>query len=289
MSRHILVTGGNRGIGLAIVNELLSRDATCHVWLGSRKLTKAQQALLTLPDPLRCRVHLLQLDVENLQSIQAAFASVAATAKNLYAIVNNAGVAYDLPWDKRSGADASIAQKTLAVNFHGVVNVTRVFLPLLHAQAESQPRIIVVSSGAAASSFAKMSTERRTAMLDASLTLDHLNILVQDFCQVFEAADERPSLSQGWWLQAYGFSKAAVNAYVRILARQHPDIFVAACTPGFVDTEMVATYDGDRGQLRSAQQGADTPVWLTLSHTATQLNSGAMVRDRAEDVWVASQ
>lgn len=37
-------------------------------------------------------------------------------------------------------------------------------------------------------------------------------------------------------MQAYGFSKALLNAYTRLLAAQSPSLCVAACTPGFVGT-----------------------------------------------------
>jgi Enoyl-(Acyl carrier protein) reductase len=54
-----------------------------------------------------------------------------------------------------------------------------------------------------------------------------------------------PKLSDcGYWLQAYGFSKAALNAWTRVFAANRgSDYIVAACCPGFVRTNMTQEYD----------------------------------------------
>lgn len=42
----------------------------------------------------------------------------------------------------------------------------------------------------------------------------------------------------GWPRSPYGVSKAAVNAFTAILARQNPGLLINACCPGWVLTDM---------------------------------------------------
>ena len=44
---------------------------------------------------------------------------------------------------------------------------------------------------------------------------------------------------------AYGLSKACLNAYTVMLARQHPHLTINACTPGYIATDLTAA-DGER-------------------------------------------
>ena len=47
MSKHILVTGGNSGIGLALC-KLLIKDHSCYVYLGSRDAARGAAAMKTI-------------------------------------------------------------------------------------------------------------------------------------------------------------------------------------------------------------------------------------------------
>jgi NAD(P)-dependent dehydrogenase (short-subunit alcohol dehydrogenase family) len=109
--KTILVTGANRGIGQALVDEALRRGAK-RVYAGTRQS-------LEHPDG---RVTPLFLDVTNDAQIQAA----AETVEFLDVLVNNAGVApYDDLTDRRT------IEETLAVNFFGTYAMTQAFLPKL--------------------------------------------------------------------------------------------------------------------------------------------------------------
>ena len=74
MSKHILVTGGNSGIGLALC-KILIRDHSCHVYLGSRDVSRGIAALETilkeLPDKAN-RIEMVQIDVGNDKSCASA-------------------------------------------------------------------------------------------------------------------------------------------------------------------------------------------------------------------------
>jgi NAD(P)-dependent dehydrogenase (short-subunit alcohol dehydrogenase family) len=107
----ILITGSNRGIGRALVDEALHRGARL-VYAGTREPWAH-------PDP---RVLPLTLDVTSAADIQAAADAVEA----LDVLVNNAGIAL---YDDLS--DRSVIERQLAVNLFGPYAVTRAFLPQL--------------------------------------------------------------------------------------------------------------------------------------------------------------
>ncbi|HEY2044113.1 MAG TPA: SDR family NAD(P)-dependent oxidoreductase [Jatrophihabitans sp.] len=107
----VLVTGANRGIGQALVEQALRR--------GARRVYAGTRQPLAHPDE---RVTPLILDVTNAAQIQEAVEAV----ESLDILINNAGVAlYDDLSDK-----ATIEQH-LAVNLFGTHAVTLAFLPLL--------------------------------------------------------------------------------------------------------------------------------------------------------------
>jgi NAD(P)-dependent dehydrogenase (short-subunit alcohol dehydrogenase family) len=110
-NKTVLITGANRGIGLALVHEALRRGAK-RVYAGTRG---AQQNADK-------RVTPLMLDVTNASQIKQAAGGVDA----LDVLINNAGVAI---YDDLSNFE--IIEQHLAVNFFGILNVTRAFLPLL--------------------------------------------------------------------------------------------------------------------------------------------------------------
>jgi NAD(P)-dependent dehydrogenase (short-subunit alcohol dehydrogenase family) len=109
--RAVLVTGANRGIGRALVEEALRRGAK-RVYAGTR------QPLAHQDD----RVTPLTLDVTNAAQIQAAVERVEA----LDLLINNAGIAL---YDDLS--DRAVLDRHLAVNLFGTYEVTQASLPLL--------------------------------------------------------------------------------------------------------------------------------------------------------------
>ena len=114
--KTVLVTGANRGIGQALVEEALRRGAK-RVYAGSR------QPLVHTDE----RVTPLTLDVTDEAQIRAA----AEQVESLDILINNAGVA---PYDDLS--DRSTVEQALAVNFFGPYAMTQAFLPQLTRSGE---------------------------------------------------------------------------------------------------------------------------------------------------------
>ncbi len=124
--KAVLVTGANRGIGQALVEEALRRGAK-RVYAGTRQpLAHADE-----------RVTPLTLDVTDEGQIQAAVESV----DSLDIVINNAGLA--LYGDLR---DRATLEQSLAVNLYGPYDMTQAFLPAL---TESRGAIVNVVSLAA--------------------------------------------------------------------------------------------------------------------------------------------
>lgn len=112
----VLVTGANRGIGLAFAQALLAR--------GARKVYAAARdpSTVTLPG-----VQPLQLDVTKPDDIAAAVRQ----AGDVNLVINNAGIAQ--PGGFLAPDSDAVARRIFETNFFGVLNVTRAFAPVLKA------------------------------------------------------------------------------------------------------------------------------------------------------------
>lgn len=128
-NKNILITGANRGIGRALIEEALKREAK-RVYAGTREAFAHSDG----------RVVPLVFDVTKAAQIQDAVGSV----DSLDVLVNNAGIDLHDDLSDRDGID-----RHLAVNLFGTHGVIQAFLPLL---AHSQGAIINVLSLAALAS-----------------------------------------------------------------------------------------------------------------------------------------
>jgi NAD(P)-dependent dehydrogenase (short-subunit alcohol dehydrogenase family) len=128
-NKTLLITGANRGIGRALVEEALRR--------GARRVYAATRQPFTHSDG---RVTLLTMDVTNPAQIQRAVENV----ESLDILINNAGVFVQDDLNDRAGLD-----RNLAVNLFGTHGVSLAFLPFL---ARTQGAIVNVLSLAALAS-----------------------------------------------------------------------------------------------------------------------------------------
>jgi NAD(P)-dependent dehydrogenase (short-subunit alcohol dehydrogenase family) len=113
-NKVILVSGANRGIGAAVVRELLK--------VGVGKIYAGARNLKSLPDFGDSRVVPLQLDVTDDASVKKA----ADTANDVDVLLNNAGTAAFGDWitSKQEVIDAD-----MKTNFYGTLRVIRAFAP----------------------------------------------------------------------------------------------------------------------------------------------------------------
>jgi NAD(P)-dependent dehydrogenase (short-subunit alcohol dehydrogenase family) len=125
-NKTILITGANRGIGRALVNEAFKRDAK-KVYAGTRGSLQV----------LDHRVTPITLDVTSDSEIRRAADSV----DTLDVLINNAGISLQ---DDLS--NSSMIHQHLAVNCFGLVNVTRAFSPLLTQSKGAVVNILSLAS-----------------------------------------------------------------------------------------------------------------------------------------------
>lgn len=265
----VLVTGGNRGIGLEICRQL---DVLGHtVIMGSRNLQKGLEAARAISK----NVIVKQLDVTDEESIQKLFGSLKTELGKLDVLINNAGIGAshkgnenvivsdiknilekDAPWVWRmiqvvkpvlikAGIDSgkmgsknialSSVKNIMETNFYGVWRMIQVFLPLLLKSGDG--RIINMSSG-----------------------MGELKSLSGDY-------------------PGYRLSKASLNALTIMVSNELKEkrIKVNAMCPGWVRTNM-----GGVNAPRDVRQGADTAIWLT---TEKEIPTGKFFKDRTEISW----
>lgn len=258
--KRILVTGANKGIGLAIVTAILDDHDDAFVLLGSRDLARgraSREELVAAHPSWGDRVEVLELDVASDASVSAAARRVAerfeGEATPLQAVVNNAGI----------GLGSADLEQVLEVNTLGVRRVCEAFLPLLRP---SDGRIVNITSASGPSYVHTCSEARQRFFVDPAVTWPQLEAFIDeclrlDGPEAFAAA----GLGDG---SPYGLSKACANVYTVLLAREHPSLRINACTPGFIETDLTRPYTISAGKtaqdlgMKPPAEGARAPMFL---------------------------
>jgi NAD(P)-dependent dehydrogenase (short-subunit alcohol dehydrogenase family) len=139
--RRALVTGANKGIGLAIARGLAK--AGLLVWMGARDRARGEAAVKQLQAE-GLAVRFLEIDVADEDSVRRAAETVASETGVLHVLVNNAGVILDRTRPP-SQARMEDIKATFEVNLYGPIRVTQAFLPFLKAGGDG--RIVNMGSG----------------------------------------------------------------------------------------------------------------------------------------------
>lgn len=292
--RLVIVSGAARGVGVGICRQTLEADPKAHVLCTARKIEDANTLATELnerfgpPD----RAHAFQLDVTSEASCRSLAEALRPEgtlggsfrdSKAPLVLVNNAGVAYDLPWFPTPWP-VEAAATTLDVNLFGSERLTRAMLPYL--QQSEDGRAIFVSSGGGRANMARHDEKQRQHLLDENLTWKDIQKLAKKFIQEYQDAakvaidgvddsdvQQLPFLSpSGLWMQSYGFSKACMGAYCAIVARRHPSLLSMTCSPGFIATDMSRSYVR-YDELKTVDEGGEVIAWMS-TEDKTKLESG---------------
>jgi NAD(P)-dependent dehydrogenase (short-subunit alcohol dehydrogenase family) len=138
-----LITGANRGIGLALTEALLKRGV--FVFAGARHPdTASELERLRAGHPELLQV--VALDVASAESVSQCARMVKGIAPSLDILVNNAAIFLEETQTQLADLDADRFAQTVAVNVGGVARVTQAFLPALVGSKSA--RIVNISSGA---------------------------------------------------------------------------------------------------------------------------------------------
>lgn len=224
--RIVLITGGNKGIGLETARQLLAQGHT--VLIGARDSVKGAAAVDQLRGDTAARAggraESVTIDVTNQESIAAAVVTIERAYGRLDTLVNNAGVLSYSSDGAASTTGQAALRETFETNFFGLIAVTQGLLPLL--RKSSAGRIVNV-----------------TSILGS----------------ISEHSDPNSGIYQAKFT-AYDCSKAAVNMYTNHLAHElkGTPIKVNAAHPGWVKTDM-----GGPDAPMEIEDGAKTSVQLS--------------------------
>ncbi|KAG5563157.1 hypothetical protein RHGRI_005795 [Rhododendron griersonianum] len=271
--RVAIVTGSNKGIGLEICRQLASNGIT--VILTARDENRGLEAVQNLKASGLSDILFHQLDVTNQASVASLAEFIKTKFNKLDILVNNAGIAgtvidpeIKIGIDDLVGGpdsklkqemfkkDFGVAEACLKTNYYGVKLVTEELIPLL--QLSESPRIVNIS--ATMGKLKLMSHENAKKVLTNvdGLTVEKVDELVEEFLEDYK---EDLVETKGWPANfaPYAVSKAALNGYTRVMARNYPHIPINAVCPGYVKTDI----NNNSGTL-TVEQGAKGPVMLAL-------------------------
>jgi NAD(P)-dependent dehydrogenase (short-subunit alcohol dehydrogenase family) len=228
--KTILVTGANKGIGLAVVEAILREQSDCKVLLGSRNLQRGQQAaegLLSANPEFSDRLEVVTLDVGSDESVAGAVAQVSGRGTSVDGLVNNAGV-----------ADGSLAE-VLNVNVHGIQRTCEAFGPVMPAGG----RMVNVTSASGPNYVARCSAQQQDFFLRPDVSWEEL----EDFMNQCLSRSSREMEALGLPPDGhYGLSKACANVLTQNLAQRFSQLQINACTPGFIETDLARPMLGGR-------------------------------------------
>ena len=253
MSKTILVTGGNSGIGAALC-KLLATEHGCRVLLGARSPEKGEKAKADIvakyPD---AKIDVVTIDVASDSSVAAAAAAVKAMGVTLYALVNNAGLGL-----AQADDDAHNTAAVMNVNYAGPKRVTDAFVPLIQPDGG---RVVNVSSGAASAWVKGQDAATKKLYSTPGLTQAQLDASV---------AKEVAAGNVGWG-DGYGISKAALTALTLVQAVAHPTLVVVSLSPGFIMTPMTVGY----GAKLSPEEGCKSSIKCLFGDVVSGLYYGS--------------
>ncbi|KAL5061985.1 hypothetical protein RYX36_023722 [Vicia faba] len=242
--RYAVVTGSNKGIGFEIVKQLA--EAGIKVVLTARDEKRGLQALETLKaSGLSHSVVFHQLDVADAASV----AALADFVKSQFGKLDILALSED---EKKKAVTETyeLAEECLKINYYGTKITTESFLALL--KLSDSPRIVNVSS--ILGKLERIQNEwAEKVFSDAdNLTEEKVDEVLKKFLQDFKEGGPK---RRG----AYVISKAAVNAYTRIAAKNFPTVSINSVCPGYVITDITANTG-----ILTAEEGAASVVKLAL-------------------------
>ncbi len=142
MSETFLITGANRGIGLAVTRVLVNQGDK--VFAACRHPQKAEE-LITLQKIHMDKLELVALEVDSDSSVASAAGEVAKKTDHLDVLFNNAGISLQ-PYDASlERVEIPKMRESFEVNTLGPLRVSQAFLPLL--KKAKNPRLVNMTSG----------------------------------------------------------------------------------------------------------------------------------------------
>ena len=243
--QHILITGGNAGIGKSTATALAKVGHT--IIIACRNESKAQQAVADIKSATKNEaIHYLSCDLASFESVKQCAAAYRQQFGQLDILINNAGLVTDKLQFTKDGFELQIG-----VNHLGHFILTTHLIDLL--EKASEPRIINVSSKA------------------------HYNGKIN-----FNTFKGELGAEKYKGMAAYSQSKLANILFTKELARRYPTICSHSLHPGVVGTEIAKKNDNKKlwsilwslfsPFMLSSSKGAKTSVFLATSPEVLKSN-----------------
>ena len=269
-----VVTGSNKGIGLAIVRALCKKFSG-DVYLTSRDEGRGKEAIESLEkEGLHPKFHCL--DICNEETVEKLRDFMKEKYGGIDVLVNNAGIAFKNAATEPFGVQAKV---TLATNYWANKRTCEILFPVLKSGA----RVVNLSSSAGylghlgARGGDKVKAEQlRNTLAAADLSLETLDGLMKNFVETAQAGTHG---DYGWPNSTYVVSKIGWSALSRIQQRMmeadpRDDIVVNHVHPGYVDTDMTS----HKGPL-TPDQGAVSSVFAALLPPKTEIRGAYLWYD----------
>ncbi|XVF04997.1 hypothetical protein REPUB_Repub05bG0131800 [Reevesia pubescens] len=250
--RYAVVTGANKGIGLEIARQLASQGIT--VVLTARNENRGKEATSKLQELGLSNLIFHQFDVLDPISIELLAKFLGQKFGRLDILLSGKAAKMVQGVLKQTYEGAEQCLKT---NYFGAKKVTEALLPLLQL-SPSGARIVNISSLRGELKRIPSQCIRNKLGDIENLTEEKLDGLVQNFLNDFKDDEIE---ANGWplMLPAYSISKAALNAYTRILARKYPKMCINCVHPGYVKTDL-----NFHTEQMSMEEGAKGPIKCAL-------------------------
>ncbi|KZO91853.1 carbonyl reductase 3 [Calocera viscosa TUFC12733] len=256
MSKVIIVTGANKGIGYNIVIELLrTTTIPLTIYLTARQPALGEKALesisaLGLAERTGSVVKFHQLDIAATQSVLDLATFIRDTHGLFHILINNAGIG-----TPRDDTFPDQFRKCFECNYFGTSQVTDALLPLLDPH---EGRIVMVSSQALPST--KITNEKlKWGLKSPTVSRDELDLLADRIVVHAQKPGSKEEFEKtGLPVHAYGLSKAFMSALTMVYASEHKNLLVNACSPGWVKTDLAPDGPGTAGACTSSSS-RDSP------------------------------
>ena len=254
--QHILITGGNAGIGKETALALAKKGNT--LILACRNTTKAKNAVEEIKATTKNEaIHYIPCDLASFESIKNCAAAYREQFGQLDILINNAGLITDKLQFTKEGFELQIG-----VNHLGHFLLTQLLLDLL--ETATKPRIINLSSAA------------------------HYNGKIH-----FQTFKGEIGADKYKGMLAYAQSKLANVLFTKELARRYPTICSHCLHPGVVSTQIAQKNDNKKlwgilwklmspFMLNSAK-GAKTSIYLATSPEVLTTNGKYFDKQKEKD------
>ncbi|KAF8031936.1 hypothetical protein BT93_D0984 [Corymbia citriodora subsp. variegata] len=272
LERYAVVTGANKGLGFKVCKLLPSKGIV--VVLTARDEKRGLESIDKLKIEYGLSDHVIfhQPDVSDPASVSSLADFVKHKFGKLDILVNNAGVTgaimdadalrvsgigqKQVDWSKIITEKYELTEECLNINYYGAKRMVYAFIGIL--QLSDSPTIVNVSSSMGKLENLPEGLATEVFSNPKSLTEEKVDELLKEFLNDFKDGSLK---SKGWPVHpsAYTVSKAAFNAYTRVIVANYPTFLINCVCPGFVKTDINCNAD-----FLTPDEGAEGPVSLAL-------------------------